>query len=467
MIGLIDWTRSFTYDAHGNVIKNANGPVFAAHPQPNLWNLIEANAHSLAGSFDLIQFPPASKGYGEGYAPFELRDLNSNWGTMQELIAAVDACHAAGMLVSPDLPFRQMSGGPNGIYKYASGVGEMDPSKFQAFAPLTIPPYAPLDDVPNPQGNFAFGTVRSYQHCIPAGYVEDDTTDVLKFLVDTLGLVSRDIPRWDDGKGMHAPSCLRIMNSQALNFYVEYFVGNPAELDWYVRTVMRNRVAVEDYAQYWHTQAACNGYDARLFDSGGGGYWRLNAGASIGFVNNPDVATSWSTSGGISQQIAFNLLLAYAHGMSLPYKTFLVYAEDYFPASPDYPTGRGFKPYLDNLAWFSRTFAFGNFERRWVDKDVYCYTRDGDGGEVGWSGGCLVALNFNTLDSRTITVQTTWAEGRQVHNYSATGHNEDYTVGPGGRLTITIKSNAYSSGQSYLLIAPAGVNHPVKMHPIT
>lgn len=470
-VGIIDWVRSFTYDAQGNIVKNVNGPVFTAHPQPNLWSLIEENATSLANSFDLVQFPPGSNGYGEGYAPFQLRNLNSNWGTEQEWIAAVDACHDAGMHVSLDLPFRQMGGDNAGVgyYKYAGGVGNMDPTKFQYFGQPgeTMPPFRPQDSVPDPQGNYAFGRVRSYQNCLPAGYVEEDTTEVLKLYVDTLGLVPGDDPRWDDGKGMHAPSCLRIMNSQKqLGFNVEYFVGNPSELDWYVRTVMRNRCSVEDYAQYWHTQAACNGYDARQFDAGGGGYWRLNSGASVGFVNNPDVATSWSPTGGISQQIAFNLLLAYAHGICLPYKTFLVYAEDYYPASPNYPTGRGFKPYLDNLCWFSRTFAFGNFKRVWQDKDVYAYYRDGNGGKIGWSGGCLVVLNFNTLNSRTMTLDTPWEEGQWVHNYSTTGKNEDYTVGKGGRLTVTAKSNAYSNGQSYLLIAPGGVNHPVKMHPI-
>lgn len=471
MIGLINWVRSFTYDAQGDIIKNANGPVFAAHPQPNLWNLIEANAKSLAESFDLIQFPPASHGYGEGYSPFELRDLNSNWGTMQKLIAAVEACHAAGMLVSPDLPFRQMSGanGGPGVFKYDGRPGETTASWFQFFGnpSETMPPFVPQDSVPDPQGNYAFGTVRSLENSIPHGVVENDTAAVLNLIVSTLGLVPRDIPRWDDGKGMHAPSCLRIMNSVNLQFLVEYFSGNTQELDWYVRTVMKSRCSVEDFGQYWHTQNACNQYDARQFDAEGGGYWRLNPGAAIGFVNNPDVATSWSPTGGISQQIAFNLLLAYAHGMCLPYKAFMVYAEDYYPASPSYPTGRGLKPYLDNMAWFSRTFAFGNFEKRWEDKDVYAYTRDGNGGVVGWSGGCLVVLNFNVLNARTITAQTTWAQGQHVHNYSTTGRDEDYTVGPGGRLTVTVKSNYFSGGQSYLLIAPAGVDHAVKMHPVT
>jgi alpha-amylase len=475
MIGLIAWTRSFTYDAAGNIIRGANGlPVFAAHPQPNLWLLLVTNARRFAENFDLIQFPPASNGAGEGYAPFQLRNYNSNWGTQAELIDAVAESHACGLRVSPDLPFRQMNGenGGPGVFTYPAGEpGSTTPSWFQYFKQPgeTLPPFVEQDDVPDPAGDFAFGRVRSYQHSNPAGIVESDTTDVLDSFIPLLGLVpGKDIPRWDDGKGMHAASCLRIMRSQpGLDFLVEFFSGNPAELDWYVRTVMQNRCAVEDYAQYWHTQNACNQYDARLFDAGGGGYWRWNSGASIGFVNNPDVATSWTLTGGISQQIAFNLLLGYAYAICLPYKLFLVYGEDYFPASPDYPTGRGLKPFLDNLAWISRTFAFGGFEKRWEDKDVYAYTRDGDGGPIGWSGGLLVALNFNTYTARTITVQTTWPEGTYIHNYSATGNNEYAHVGPGGRFTFTIKSNYFSGGQSYMMWAVAGVNQPVPIIPIT
>lgn len=469
MIGLIAWVRSFTYDTDGEIIKNANGPVFAAHPQPNLWNLIEAEAKSLAGSFDVIQLPPASEGYGEGYSPFNLRSYASNWGAQQELIAAVEACHAAGMRVSADLTYRQMSGankGP-GVFYYGPGApGNTIASWFQYFGNPgeAAPPFVAQDDVPDPQGNFAFGTVRSYQNSIPAGAVEADTTGALDEFVK---LFNVDLARWDDPKGMYWPSVKRIMDSQAsLKFYSEYFSGNPSEVYWWAVTLMNRRSAVEDYPQYWYTQAACNGYDATQLDRHHQGFWWWDSELAIGFVSNPDTATSWSPTGGISQQIAFNLLLGYAFNMCLPYSLFMVYGEDYYPASPNYPTGRGLKPYLDNLAWFSRTFAFGNFEKRWQDKDVYAYTRDGNGGAVGWSGGCLVVLNFNTLEARTITVQTTWPEGKQVHNYSTTGRDETYTVGHGGKLTVTVKSNYFSGGQSYLLIAPAGVNHAVKMHPI-
>jgi hypothetical protein len=221
---------------------------------------------------------------------------------------------------------------------------------------------------------------------------------------------------------------------------------------------MQYRTAVTDYAQYFHSQNACNNYDARYFSQGG--YWMVDANYSVIFNGNPDVATSWNwASGGtISQQIAFNLMIGIAHDICLPCKLYLVYAEHYFPASPDFPTGIGLKPLIDNAIWFARIFAIGAYEQRWSDKDVHVFTRDGDGGEFGWSGGCLVAINFNTYSARTITVHTMWPEGKWVHNYSATGRSEDYNVGPQGVLTVTVKSNYFSNGQSYLLIAPGGVS---------
>ena len=263
-------------------------------------------------------------------------------------------------------------------------------------------------------------------------------------------------PRYDDTKGQHAPSVKRIMDSQPeVQFYAEYFTGSVDELDWYVAQVMSFRCAVEDYPWYWCVQRACNQYDATQL--AGEGFWQRYGGYyAVTFAVNPDVATSWSPTGGISEQIAFNLLLAYALTMFLPSRMSLAYAEDYFPASSNYPTGKGLKPFIDNMCWFAREFAYGGYEQRWCDRDVFCYTRNGDGGAIGRSEGCLIAVNFNTFVERTITVQTMWPEGAHLHNFSYTGVSEDYRVGPGGLLTFTVKANYQSDGQSYYLIAKAG-----------
>ena len=76
-----------------------------------------------------------------------------------------------------------------------------------------------------------------------------------------------------------------------------------------------------------------------------------------------------------------------------------------------------------------------------------------------------MATNFNTLNSRTIRVQTMWAQETWIHDYSS--HCADATVGADGYVTITLPSNAFSAGVSFGLFAPGGVNHPVPNPPIS
>jgi alpha-amylase len=171
----------------------------------------------------------------------------------------------------------------------------------------------------------------------------------------------------------------------------------------------------------------------------------------VGFVDNPDTDTS------PGQQVISNKGLAYAYLLTLPLRSALVYGKDYFSGAI-WPGSYGLKPLIDNLCWISRTFAFGNYQVRWVDRDVHVASRDGNGGELGWSGGLLTALNFNTLTSRTITCATPFGANRWLHDY--TGHHSDIWTDHNGNATFTIPSNAYSRGQSYLCFAPGGVNQP-------
>jgi hypothetical protein len=188
MIGLIAWTRSFTYDSDGNIIYGANGPVFASHPQPNLYVLLSQSAKALAPFFDAIQLPPITNGSGEGYSPFCLRDFNSNWGTKEQLQQAIASLHKEGVFVSADLAYRQQNGanGGPGVFKYPDGIGDTTPGWFQSFDPVTqpIPPWRPQDSVPDPSGNYAFGLVRANENSDPPGVVEADTKSALALLME-------------------------------------------------------------------------------------------------------------------------------------------------------------------------------------------------------------------------------------------------------------------------------------------
>lgn len=457
MIGLIAWGRN----------KEADGSR-SANPK-GLWKIIEQNAAAISRSFDFVQAPPDSLADGgsgpgcDGYEVFEYRQKNyTRYETVsgkgkEELMAASAALAAHGVRFAGDMSFHQMGGenGGPGLFKYNGRRGETKPGWFQNYGQPgeTTPPFAPKDDIPSADGAYPFGRVRSYQRSIPAGAVIADAKDVLN---DAVRGVGYRIIRWDDTKATNAAAVREIMDSQpGVAFYGEYFDGNPSNLQWWATSwPMQSRSGAEDFTLHWRLQAACNGFNAALFDQGGWGWGQMNPGLAFGFLDNPDTDTA------DGQQIIFNKGIGYALLLNLPLHASLVYGKDYY--GPDViPGGYGLKPLIDNLCWISRTFAFGNFERRWVDKDVYAFTRDGNGGSLGWSGGLLVAANFNVLNARTITVQTMWAEGTHVHDY--TGHAGDAWVGPNGQLTITIPSNAWSGGRSYVCYAPAGVSQAFPM----
>lgn len=62
----------------------------------NLYNTIKDNGTLIGENFDWVWFPPASNaGSDEGYLPRALSDLNSNYGTKDELIAAIQAIKPA------------------------------------------------------------------------------------------------------------------------------------------------------------------------------------------------------------------------------------------------------------------------------------------------------------------------------------------------------------------------------------
>lgn len=446
-VGLIGWGR--VVDAEGNRTALPAG----------LWALLHGEAKDLS-RFAVVQLPPASIAQGgsgagcDGYEVFEYRNLDgTRYGSKEELMAAIAALHANGVQVYGDLPFHQMGGenGGPGVFRYNGRRGETIVSWFQGGFGTTdpIPPFVKQDDIPSTDGDYPFGRPRSYQNSIPAGVVEADAKDILALMDEWLGM---DGWRWDDVKATHAPSVARIMATQPkLPFYGEYFDGNPALVNaWATQAPMNSRSGVEDFTLHWRIQAACNGYDATQFDRDGAGYWQWNSSLAVGFVDNPDTDTS------PGQQVIFNKGIAYAYMLTLPLHLALVYGKDYYPSSPEWPGAYGLKTIIDNLVWVSRMFAVGAYQVRYVDKDVHVATRDGNGGPLGWSGGLLTALNFNTLTPRTVTVETTFGANAHLHDY--TGHHEDIWTDGEGRATFTIPSNAYSGGQSYLCFAPAGVN---------
>lgn len=465
-VGLISWGRFL--NAAG---ERVTVPAPSTDPgKPWLWDFLRAEAGAIGSFFDFVQLPPWSLAQGgagsgcDGYGIFQRRNLNgTRYGSLESLMAAIAALNANGCQTYGDLVLHQMigeNGGP-GVFRYPgadgktmNGRGQTTPGWFRGGMKQNdpIPPFCGEDDVPVPAADFPFGRELSYQHCNPAHVTENDAKD---YLVWAHARTAATGFRFDDTKGTYAPSVRRIMDALPnAVFYSEYFDGNPANLNWWATSSpMNGRSAVEDFTLHFGLQAACNGFDATQLDTG---YWQWNSGLSVGFVDNPDTDTS------PGQQVIFNKGLAYAYLLSLPLRLALVYGKDYF-SSAVWPGAYGLKPLIDNLCWISRTFAFGAYEVRWIDRDVHVASRDGNGGAVGWSGGVLTALNFNVLAPRTITCSTPFGPNRWLHDY--TGHHPDIWTDGNGNATFTIPSNAFSSGESYLCFAPGGVNHPVAQTP--
>jgi alpha-amylase len=463
-VGLIAWGRFL--DSAGNRI-TVPAPS-TDHGAPWLWDCLRTAAAEIGTSFDLVQLPPWSLAEGgagagcDGYGVFQRRNLNgTRYGSLESLMSAVAALNAHGCETYGDLVLHQMSGenGGPGVFRYkgvdgkTNGRGQTAPGWFRGGMKQNdpIPPFCREDDVPVPADDFPFGRELSYQHCNPAGITQHDAIDYMVWARNRVGAEGF---RFDDTKGTYAPAVRRIMDALPhIPFYSEYFDGNPGSLNWWATSPpMNGRSAVEDFTLHWRIQAACNGFDATQLVAGGAGYWQWNPGLAVGFVDNPDTDTS------PGQQVISNKGLAYAYMLTLPMRMALVYGKDYFPSSV-WPGAYGLKHLIDNLCWISRTFAFGAYEVRYVDKDVHVASRDGNGGATGWSGGLLTALNFNVMTRRTITCSTPFGPNRWLHDY--TGHHPDIWTDRNGNATFTIPSNAYGGGQSYLCFAPGGVNHAV------
>lgn len=477
-IGLIGWGR---FADPQNPSQRVTVPAPSTDPgKPWLADFLREHAASLARSFDIVQWPPSSMAQGgagagcDGYGICQRWNLGganpTRYGSLESLMAAVAALQAHGTRSYGDLVLHQILGPENsgpGISTYPGadgktmngrgataagwfrgGLGKDDP----------IPPFCPEDDVPDRASDIPFGREISYQHCSPKDVTTQDAIDYLQWMTQRTAFWGY---RYDDVKGTYALAVTRIMNSVESPFYAEYFDGNPDNLNrWATSSPLQSRSAVADFTLHFRIQAACNGYDATQFEAGGAGYWQWRPDLAVGFVDNPDTDTS------PGQAVIFNKGIAYAYLLTLPLRLALVYGKDYFPSSV-WEGAYGLQPMLDNLCWISRTFAFGRYETRWVDRDVHVASRDGNGGATGWSGGLLTAINFNTYNTRTITCETPFGPNRWLHDY--TGHHRDIWTDANGNATFTIPSNAYSSGTSYLCFAPGGVSreYPVASYRTT
>jgi alpha-amylase len=156
----------------------------------------------------------------------------------------------------------------------------------------------------------------------------------------------------------------------------------------------------------------------------------------VTFVDNPDTDLS------PGEQIMGSKLLAYAYIMtSEGYPT--VYHKDYAEERGCY----GLKHWIDNLVWIHEHLANGATATRFVDDRVIVLERQ------GWPG-LLTAISNDPLNRRSVTCQTAFPSGTQLHDY--TGRHGDVWTDGQGRASFVVPSNAFARGQSYLCFSRAG-----------
>ncbi len=460
-VALIGWGRFVEPDGRRITV-----PAPSTTPgAPWLWDYLATQAAALRqAGFTALQLPPASKVQGgaddgcDGYGLFDPRDLGAKpqqgstptrYGTAEALRRLVACCHAVGLDVYLDVVLHQLDGenGGQGVFDYVGadgnsliGRGPMRPGCFRGIPPAN----RPQDGVPAPFDDLPYGREKVYQNCDPPGYTITDGLDYGDWLFRTTGA---DGMRFDDVKGIWAPFVSEFMRSRAMAgkfAYSEFFDGDAGKVnDWATSQPMSSRSLAVDFALHFALQAACNGGNAQVLD--GAGFTAMNPFLSCTFVDNPDTDTT------AGQAVVTSKLLAYAFMLSIEGYPF-VYGKDYFPGSV-WPGAYGLKPWIDNLIWIHENLAFGTTTTRFVDSGVIVINRTG-------GPGLLTALNFDTLNARTITCLTSFGPNVGLHDYA--GHHPDITTDGDGRATFTIPSNAYERGQSYLCFSTAGNNQTIK-----
>ncbi len=456
------------YNSFYRMMKNGTLQVMPApvdKETPNApWHAVKMSqmAEDLArAGFTHILWPPLCKAQGgsannsDGYGKLDDYDLGTKdqawgvptrWGTAEQVRQAVAIGHSYGLAHLSDMVIHQYDGGNNGDYAYPGADGKTMNGRFPKHPSCFVgaPPRVAVDPVFDANGNSAFGDMVSYVHSTPLHYMLDEMIASIQWQLQTLGL---DGFRLDDTKGENAAVTRAILDAPIIRdgyCFGECFTGNMQELEAWVQQ-MNGRNATLDFGLHFTLQAVCD-HGASCYMLDGAGFTSLDPGHSITFVETAD------TDQNSGENITSNKLLAYAYLLAIE-GTPMVYAGDYLPER------YGLKPWIDNLVWIHRTFAYGRTITRYVDESVIVLNRDGDGGEYGWSGGLLAAMNWDTWNARVITCATSFGADVQLHDY--TGHHEDIWTDSNGNVSFTIPSNAYGGGESYLFFAPAGVENPV------
>ena len=259
------------------------------HPPGGWWGVLAQNAREVRRSgFDLIWFPPASKG---SYYPNEWYNLDSQWGTKDALIQAVNAMHAAGVKVVADIVLNHRNGTTNWLDftnpDWPSTVIVRDDEVWAQPAYSAMPRSQNYDE-----GQGELGC-RDLDH--GNSQVRQDTKIFMRWLMNTIGF---DGWRYDMVKGF-APYHVQDYNEASSPAFSvgEYYDGNRQLItNWIDGTDnssdKANASSAFDFSTHFSLIAAIEGDRYELLNDNGRpsgliGWWPAK---SVTFVENHDTS---------------------------------------------------------------------------------------------------------------------------------------------------------------------------------
>lgn len=231
----------------------------------------------------------------------------------------------------------------------------------------------------------AFGDRCAFVDSQPRNYLLDGMTQAMQWRRKRFGL---DGMRLDDTKGTAVSVTRHFLNALGGFNFCETFTGDPRELQRFVQLTGANTM---DFTLHFALQGVCNA-GVSLRSLPGNGFYAWDAEHAVLFVESADTDLN------NGQNIRFNKPWAYHLSLTLPARATQIYAGDYLKY--------GLAPQLNQMMWVSAMFAFGALRWELVEDDVLVWSRDGNGGAHGWSGGLLCGFSRNPVATEYRWVHT-------------------------------------------------------------
>lgn len=364
------------------------------------------------------------------------------WGSITDGVEAFQLARSKGITILENNVLHQMSGAANKTYYEKNSKGVLDSTLFPKM-PTCFVGKVKKDNVFDSDGDQAYGDELVYWNSTPTGYMINGAIQCTRFRWNVFGLGGM---RIDMAKNMAALTTKSLVTAGTLKDgfnFAEVYTGNPDELQSFVT---QTGCAVYDFQQYFAYRDVSGGANLRRLVYSG--FNSRDPSNSILYVESND---SDGPNGVINNKLWF-----YLHALTIPCKGTCIFAKDY----EIYNLGK----YINQICWVSKTFAFGNLVYEYVDDGFLVWSRNGDGGVFGWSGGLLCGISNDPINYQSRWVNTPFSAGTIIHDYL--GNGDDLTVNQDGWVYLTIGPNVNGTAQNGVAYASVGVNRALPIIPL-